>query len=82
MNDEVNHPQHYADTSIECIDAMIETQGIGAVMAHCRCCAFKYLWRHRKKGGDKDLQKAAWYLNKYHELLAIQEQIEEDIETL
>ena len=53
--DVVERPQHYASTSIECIDAMRETQGVEA---------FKYLWRHNAKNGDEDIKKASWYLNK------------------
>jgi hypothetical protein len=67
--DSVNHPQHYASTSIECIDAMIETQGKEAVRAFCVCNAFKYLWRHNNKNGDEDVKKANWYLNMAVELM-------------
>ena len=64
----VNHPAHYENYSIECIDAMVETQGRDAVMAFCICNAFKYLWRHRAKNGFEDIKKANWYLNKAVEL--------------
>ena len=64
----VQRPQHYTATSIECIDAMVETQGYEAVKNFCICNAFKYLWRHNAKGGDEDIEKAAWYLNKGVEL--------------
>lgn len=67
--DPVERPQHYASTSIECIDAMIETQGEEAVIDFCVCNAFKYLWRHRGKNGDEDVRKANWYLNKAVELM-------------
>ena len=67
--DMVNHPTHYTKTSIECIDAMIETQGVEAVKAFCVCNAFKYLWRHNRKNGDEDIKKASWYLNKAVELM-------------
>ena len=66
--DNVEHPAHYTGTSIECIDAMIETQGEEAVKNFCICNAFKYLWRHDKKNGVEDVEKAAWYLNKFVEL--------------
>ena len=66
--DMVNHPSHYTSGSIECIDAMIETQGIEAVKGYCKCNAFKYLWRHAFKNGEEDIDKAVWYLNKYVEL--------------
>lgn len=66
--DNVEHPAHYTGTSIECIDAMIETQGVKAVKDFCICNAFKYLWRHGKKNGVEDVKKVAWYLNKFVEL--------------
>lgn len=67
--DNVNRPSHYASTSVECIDMMIETQGEEAVIDFCVCNAFKYLWRHRGKNGDEDVRKANWYLNKAVELM-------------
>lgn len=67
--DVVSRPAHYAKTSIECIDAMIETQGVEAVKAFCVCNAFKYLWRHNRKNGNEDIKKASWYLNKAVELM-------------
>ncbi len=65
--DNVEHPQHYTSGNIECIDAMIETQGVEAVKNFCICNAFKYLWRHNKKNGVEDVKKAVWYLNKFLE---------------
>ena len=62
--DVVERPQHYTSTSIECIDAMRETQGVEATKQFCICNAFKYLWRHNAKNGDEDIKKASWYLNK------------------
>ena len=67
--DAVSKPQHYTSTSIECIDAMRETQGDEAVKAFCICNAFKYLWRHNRKNGDEDIKKANWYLNKAVEIM-------------
>ena len=66
-NDNVNHPNHYTG-KYECIDVMIETQGIEATKDFCICNAFKYLWRHDRKNGVEDVKKAAWYLNKFIEL--------------
>ncbi len=50
--------------TVECIDAMLETQGVEAVIAYCYCCAFKYIWRKNKKNGLEDVKKAIWYLQK------------------
>ena len=57
-DDMINHPQHYNNGSIECID-YIEDQGFGYHVG----CAVKYCARYRFKGTPiKDLKKAAWYL--------------------
>lgn len=69
-NDNVNHPMHYETGEFECIEVMLETQGIEAVQDFCICNAFKYLYsyRHKNKNGNEDIAKAIWYLNKYLEL--------------
>ena len=66
--DNVNHPSHYETGRFECIDVMLETQGVEAVKNFCICNAFKYLWRHNGKNGVEDIKKARWYINKYIEL--------------
>lgn len=71
--DNINHPSHYETQGIECIQAMEITQGTVAVENFCLCNAFKYLWRHDRKGGAEDIKKAIWYLNKYVELEGKQE---------
>lgn len=60
---------YYKQGSIECIDAMIETQGVEAVKSFCLCNAFKYIWRWKGKNGVDDLRKASDYLNRYFELV-------------
>ena len=66
MTDNVNHPAHYeGQTSLECIDVMGIAFGAEAVANFCLCNAFKYLWRYRNKNGREDLDKAAWYLNRF-----------------
>ena len=64
----VNHPDHYNSDGIECIDAMIASQGVDDVRAFCICNAFKYIWRYQSKNGIEDIKKAIWYLNKFVEL--------------
>lgn len=66
--DNVNHPSHYETGKFECIDVMIETQGVEAVKDFCICNAFKYLYRHKNKNGNEDIKKSIWYLNKFLEL--------------
>ncbi len=67
-NDPVNHPAHYCTGKYECIEVMLETQGVEAVMDFCLCNAFKYLFRHKRKNGIQDIEKSIWYLSKYVEL--------------
>lgn len=71
--DPVNHPAHYESGKFECIEVMTETQGVEAVRHFCICNAFKYLYRHDRKGGSEDIRKAVWYLNKYLELEEVSE---------
>jgi len=58
MNDNVNHPDHYNQLPIECID----------VTKHFDFCAgnaIKYIWRAGLKDKEKtieDLKKAIWYI--------------------
>ena len=63
--DNVNHPEHYTQGKVECIDALaaatINLQGIEAV---CTANAIKYLWRWKQKNGVEDLKKAKWYIDK------------------
>ena len=65
-NDAVNHPAHYTQGGIECIEAMEVYFGKEAVEHYCLLNAWKYIWRYRDKGKpEEDLKKAAWYLNHY-----------------
>ena len=44
-HDPVNHPSHYTQGNIECIDAMQAAYGKESVMHFCKCNAFKYQWK-------------------------------------
>ena len=68
LKEKVNHPAHYNQGNIECIDAMLSAFGKEAVMNFCLCNAFKYLWRTKNKNGMEDIKKAIWYLEKMEEL--------------
>ena len=68
-NDAVNHPAHYTQGGIECIDAMKSAFGADELAMYCKIAAFKYIWRCKLKNGSEDVKKAIWYLNKYLELL-------------
>lgn len=69
MTDAVNHPDHYKTGDIECIDVMLATQGVDAVINFCICNSFKYIYRHVNKNGLEDIRKAKWYLDKALELV-------------
>lgn len=71
--DPVNRPAHYTSGGIECIDAMQAAFGDEAVKDFCLCNAFKYLWRHRNKGGLQDLKKARWYINRLIREMEVEE---------
>lgn len=61
-------PKHYEECSLECIDAMIILFGYAETVSFCETNAFKYLWRHKHKGGLVDLEKAETYLNMANEI--------------
>lgn len=65
--DMVNRPPHYTTSSIECIDAIRAALTPEEFRGFCKGNALKYVWREKNKGGDQDLSKAAWYLNKSKE---------------
>ena len=68
--DMVNHPPHYkGENGIECIDAMEAAFGKEEVSIFCKCNAFKYLFRNRIKQQGESIQKAAWYIDKYKQLV-------------
>ena len=67
-NDVINHPSHYTQGGIECIDAMESAFGAAQLAAYCKIAAFKYIWRCEYKNGAEDVKKAIWYLNKFLKL--------------
>lgn len=65
MADNVNHPQHYTQGGIECIDALkAATVGKTGIEAVCVANVIKYLWRYEEKNGLEDVNKAQWYINR------------------
>ena len=63
--DMVNHPQHYTQGGIECIEcikaAVTNKVGIEAV---CVANVIKYLFRYEEKNGVEDVRKAKWYIER------------------
>lgn len=55
----VNHPPHYTGhpSGVECIE-------VAELLPFTLGNAFKYVFRHRGKGGLDDLRKARWYLQR------------------
>ena len=65
MTDQVNHPDHYTQGDIECIDAMEACTTREEFQGYLRLACLKYLWRCNYKGKRlQDLEKARWYLDK------------------
>lgn len=63
--DNVNHPTHYTQAGIECIDAITAAvSGKSGIEAVCVANVIKYLWRYELKNGVEDVRKAQWYLNR------------------
>jgi len=63
-SDAVNHPSHYNESGIECIEAIRASLGKD-FPAYCKGNVgnvMKYLWRYQYKNGLEDLKKAQVYL--------------------
>lgn len=70
QHDPVNHPSHYTQGSIECIDVITSALGKEAVAEFCLANSLKYIFRCKHKGSQvTDVKKAIWYLNKWLELV-------------
>ena len=62
MTDPVNHPPHYTQGDIECIDAIRAALTPEEFKGYCKGNVLKYVWRERHKGGADSLRKANWYM--------------------
>ena len=62
-NDAVQHPSHYTQGGIECIDAIRASMTADGFCDYCKGNIIKYIWRWRDKGGVEDLRKASVYLD-------------------
>jgi len=61
--DNVNHPAHYGQGKIECIEYIQDFLTHDEFVGYLRGNIAKYLHRWRYKNGLEDLHKAQWYLN-------------------
>jgi transcriptional regulator with XRE-family HTH domain len=62
--DNVNHPAHYTQGGIECIEAIKASMTASEFRGYLKGNAMKYMWRYQLKNGVEDLRKAQWYLNR------------------
>ena len=60
--DNVNHPAHYTDGGIECIEAIEAQLTPEEYRGYLKGNVAKYVWREQHKGGIESLKKAQWYL--------------------
>lgn len=70
--DTVNHPSHYTDGGIECIEAIEAALTNEEFRGYCKANCMKYIWRERHKGGTESLKKARWYLDRLIDLDEVQ----------
>ena len=64
-NDNVNHPSHYTNGDIECIEAIRASMSNLAYCGYLKGNVLKYLWRFNLKNNPvEDLKKANWYLSR------------------
>ena len=61
-DDNVNHPSHYTQGGIECIEAIKASMTPEAFQGYCKGNVMKYIWRASLKNGVEDLKKAQVYL--------------------
>jgi hypothetical protein len=66
--DVVNHPSHYTDGGIECIEAIEAALTNEEFRGYCKGNCMKYIWREKHKGGTESLKKAQWYLDRLIQL--------------
>jgi len=65
MNDAVNHPLHYTQGGIECIDAIKASMTMEEFRGCLKGNIIKYVWRYENKSNPaEDLKKARWYLDR------------------
>ena len=68
---EMINPDHYKnETSLECIEVMEMLFDKTVVVDFCVGNAWKYIWRWKNKGGQTDLHKATWYINRARNILS------------
>ena len=69
ISDSVNHPSHYTNGKIECIDYIQDKLAPEEFRGYVKGNVLKYITRERHKNGDEDLKKTKWYLDKLIDVL-------------
>ena len=65
MEDVVNSPNHYRQSSTETIDLIKESMTTEEFHGYLKGACMKYMARYKYKGQPvKDLEKAQWYLSR------------------
>ena len=67
-NNNIDHPAHYCNGGMECIDEMLTVFGREAVKHFCLLNVWKYRKRALDKNGREDMQKADVYVKFYKAL--------------
>lgn len=62
--DMVNHPPHYTEGKVECIEAIESALTPEEYRGYLKGSILKYNWRERHKGGTESLKKAKFYLDR------------------
>lgn len=62
--DNVNHPSHYTEGKIECIEYIEDKLTLKEYRGYIKGNVLKYITREKYKNGDEDLKKAKWYLDR------------------
>lgn len=63
--DPVNHPTHYTQGGIECIEAIKASMTREEYEGFLKGQVIKYVWRYKHKGKPvEDLKKARFYLDR------------------
>ena len=71
-DDMVNHPPHYTQGDVECIDAIKASMELREYIGFLKGQVIKYIWRFEKKWDPtEDLKKARYYLEKLIEFTAV-----------
>lgn len=62
--DNVNHPSHYTQGNIECLDYIEDKLTDEEFRGYIKGNVLKYVTREGLKNGDEDLKKAEFYLHR------------------